>query len=100
MLGSDDKSYNNSTPTPRTSNYSSLQEAYHDHENYIWHVCKEGLKLIYEEADNFEGPTYAWEYQGKFIVKGTSNGLLFRCEYVKSDNERWMNLENVEFESF
>lgn len=84
-----------SSNTPKVNYYTSLQEAYDHHKNYIRHVCQEWVKLIDANASNFNWPTYAGEYQGKFIVKGTSNNRLFRCEYIEYENERGMNLDDV-----
>ena len=90
--------YSTQTQPEQIKEYATLEDAYNDHKNYIWHVCKEWLKLISPNADNFDWPTYAGEYQDKFIVKGTSDGNLFRCEYIKYDNQRGMNLNNVKRE--
>lgn len=93
-----DVDYSTPTQQEQIKEYATLQDAYNDHKNYIWNVCKEWLKLISPDADNFDWPTFAGEYQDKFIVKGTSDGVLFRCEYIKYDNKRGMNLNNVKRE--
>lgn len=86
----------NTTTTKTIKHYDNLNDAYNEHKNYIWHVCQEWLKIIStNQAHDFEGPTYAGEYQGKFIVKGTDQGKLFRCEFVPYENEWGMNLEDV-----
>jgi len=79
----------------KSNEYSSLEDAYHAHKNYIWHVCKEGVKVLNPESKNFDGPTYAGEYRGEFIIKGTSSGIGFRCVFVPEHNERGMNLKDV-----
>lgn len=84
-----------SSNTPKVNHYNSLQEAYDHHKNYIRHVCQEWVKIIDPNASGFSWPSYAGEYMGKFIVKGTSNGRLFRCEYIEYENERGMNLDDV-----
>lgn len=92
-------SNNNSTKIETLKEELSLTDHYNKHKNYIRYICQEWLKMISNnQAHNFEGPTYAWEYQWKFIVKGTDDWILFRCEFIPYDNEWWMNLNNVEFE--
>ncbi len=76
----------------------TLQEQYNEHKNYLWYICQEWLKFIDWWPYNFDWPTYAWEYMGKFIIKGTNNGKLFRCEFVPYDNKRWMNLVDARYE--
>lgn len=88
----------NTTSTQQIREYATMQDAYNSHKNYIWSVCKKWLNLISPEASNFDGPTYAGEYQDKFIVKGTSDGNIFRCEFIKADNERGLNLNDVKRE--
>ncbi len=78
--------------------YSSLDQAYSEHKNFIWHSCVEWLKLISPNATNFDGPTYNWEFQWKYVLKWTSDWILFRCEFVPEDNEWWMNLNDVKWE--
>lgn len=107
---SDNQTSKNHTVTTRTINTTanttiesnenlSLTDHYNKHKNYIWNVCKEWAKLISNnQSHKFDGPTYAGEYMGKFIVKWTDNWVLFRCEFIPYDNEWWMNLENVERE--
>lgn len=88
-----------STTTNTVKHYDNLNDAYNDHKNYIRNVCKEWLKLISSNQEhNFEWPTYAGEYQGKFILKWTDNGVLFRCEFVPYENEWGMNLNDVQRE--
>ena len=82
-----------------TSTQKTLTDNYNRHKNYIWNVCKEWLKIISSnQSHNFEWPTYAGEYQWKFIVKWTDNWIIFRCEFIPYDNEWGMNLEDVRFE--
>lgn len=90
---------NNTTATKTIKHYDNLNDAYNDHKNYIWNVCKEWLKLISSNQEHdFDWPTYAWEYQWKLIVKWTDHNILFRCEFVPFDNEWWMNLDDVKRE--
>ena len=92
------KTNNSSTNTENKTvkQYATLTDSYNEHKRFIWQVCTEGVKLISNNLEHkFELPTYAWEYQEQFIVKGTDNWVLFRCEFVKEDNERWMNLKDV-----
>lgn len=77
--------------SPKSNEYSSLEDAYHAHKNYIWH----GVKVLNPESKNFDGPTYAGEYRGEFIIKGTSSDIGFRCVFVPEKNERGMNLKDV-----
>lgn len=100
------QSANKSTTTPpvkeveqvEVKEEKTLQEHYNRHKNYLWLVCQEWLKLIDWWPYNFEWPTYAGEYMWKFIIKGTNNNRLFRCEYVPYDNKWWMNLQDVRYE--
>lgn len=91
-----------STPkieTPIVNEGLSLTDSYNKHKNFIWQVCQEWLKLISTNQEHeFEGPTYAWEYLWKFVVKWTDHWILFRCDFIPYNNEWWMNLENVEWE--
>lgn len=90
---------NDYAPTTTVKSYSSLNDAYNDHKNYIRHVCQEWLKLISSNQEHdFEWPTYAGEYQGKFIVKWTDHWELFRCEFIPYENEWGMNLNDVKRE--
>lgn len=101
-LFSDNKSNKSSVITNQINqikHYSNLNEAYDNHKNYIRNVCKEWLKLIStSESHNFEWPTYAWEYQGIFIMKWTDNWVLFRCEFIPAENEWGMDLNDVKRE--
>ena len=95
-LFSDSKVDKSNVSVNEVKHYSNLNDAYNDHKNYIRNVCKEWAKLIStSESHNFEWPTYAWEYQGKFIIKWTDNWILFRCEFIPYKNEWGMNLEDV-----
>lgn len=91
-----DKSNVSVNEVKQVKHYSNLNDAYNDHKNYIRNVCKEWVKLISTtESHKFDWPTYAWEYQGKFIIKWIDNWILFRCEFVPYENEWGMNLEDV-----
>lgn len=95
-LFSDSKVDKSNVRVNEVKHYSNLNDAYNNHKNYIRNVCKEWLKLISTNQEhNFEWPTYAWEYQGKFIMKWTDHWVLFRCEFVPYENEWGMNLEDV-----
>lgn len=101
FFGDSYKSNTKQTTTVSTTKKApaTLQDHYNKHKNYIRNVCKEWLKLISNnQAHNFEWPTYAGEYQWKFIIKWTDNWIIFRCEFIPFDNERWMNLEDVKME--
>lgn len=91
-----DKSNVRVNEVKQVKHYSNLNEAYNDHKSFLWQVCREWLKIIStNQAHDFEWPTYAWEYQGKFIMKWTDHWVLFRCEFVPYENEWGMNLEDV-----